>query len=84
LSTDEQVLSASDSAPLGTWMERRQALSRKVAEARELAAKKLEPKSVTVRPRSATLKTPGDVDAYVDGLRGELMEHINAGETVIV
>ena len=56
----------------------------KVAEARELAAKKLEPKSVTVRPRSATLKTPGDVDAYVDALRAELMEHVDAGETVIV
>ena len=28
LSTDEQVLSALDAAPLSTWMERRQALSR--------------------------------------------------------
>lgn len=84
LSTDEQVLSALDAAPLSTWMERRQALSRKVGEARELAAKKLEPKSVTVRPRSATLKTPGDVDEYVDALRAELMEHVDADETVIV
>jgi hypothetical protein len=84
LSTDDQVLAALDAAPLGTWLERRQALSRKVAEARELAAKMLEPKSVSVRPRSATLKTAGDVDAYVDAFRSELMEHIDAGETVIV
>ena len=73
---------STSSAP--SWKEKRQALAPKFAEARELAAKQLEPKSVTVRPPSATLKTPDDVTTYVEALRSELMEHVDAGETVIV
>jgi hypothetical protein len=84
MSTDEELLATLDSAPLATWIERRQALERKVGDARELAAKKLEPKSVTVRPPAATLKTPDDVTGYVDTLRAELLEHVKAGETVII
>ena len=47
--------------------------------------KKLEPKSVTVKPRPATLKTEADVDAYLDCVaRASSMQHVDAGETVII
>ena len=63
LSTDDDLLASLDATPVGSWIERRQAISPKVAEARELAAKKLEPKSVTVKPKSATLKTAPEVES---------------------
>ena len=56
----------------------------KVADARALAARKLELKSVTVRPRPATLKSPHDVEDYVGALKDELLAHVDAGETVII
>ena len=42
-----------------------------------------EPKVVAVKPPSATLKSEPDVDAYLAALRTQLMQHIDAGETVI-
>jgi hypothetical protein len=82
--TDDELLRALDSVPLSGWKERRQALPAKVAAARAAAAKQLEPKSVTMKPASATLKTTSDVDTYLATLRARLLEHVAAGETVII
>jgi hypothetical protein len=81
---DDELLKALDAVPLAGWNERRQALPAKAAAARAAAAKKLEPKSVTVKPASATLKTESDVDGYLSALRARLIEHVAAGETVII
>jgi len=82
--SDDELLQALDANPLEAWKERQQALPAKGAAARTAAAKKLEPKSVTVKPESATIKTEADVDVYLSSLRENLMGHVNAGETVII
>ena len=44
----------------------------------------VEPKSVTVKPASATIKTESDVDQYLAAFRQQLMQHVSANETVII
>lgn len=82
--SDAELLKALDETPLTVWKERRQAIPAKVAAVRSAAAKKLEPKSVTVTPSSATLRTEAEVDAYLAALRERLLRHITDGETVII
>lgn len=84
MGTDEELLRALDATPLTAWRERRQALPVKAAEARTAAAQLLEPKAVSVKPTSATIKTEAEVDGYVAELRSQLMRHIDAGETVVI
>jgi hypothetical protein len=84
VATDDELLKALDATPLSSWAERRQAIPAKVAAARASAAKKLEPKSVTVTPPAATLRTEAEVDAYLATLRERLFQHVANGETVII
>jgi hypothetical protein len=82
--SDDELLKALDSTPLSAWAERRQAIPAKVAAARQAAAKKLEPKSVTVIAPAATLRTEAEVDTYLSDLRQRLLQHIANGETIII
>ncbi len=84
LGSDAELLKSLDETPLSSWKERRQAIPAKVAAARQAAAKKLEPKSVSVIPSPATLRTPAEVEAYLTALRERLMQHISDGATVII
>ena len=84
IGTEDELLSVLDSTPISAWRERRQALPAKVAAARQAAAKRLEPKSVSVKPKSATLKSESDVESYVSDLKEDLMRHVSAGETIII
>ena len=78
------LLEALDFVSLTSWRERHQALAAKAAGARAAAAKQLEPRSVVVKPPTATIKTPGDVETYLARLREILMGHVDAEETVIL
>jgi hypothetical protein len=82
--TDATLLEALDAGPLAAWENRIAALPARFARAREEAAKLLEPKAVRVRPKSATLKTSGEVDAYLDELRNEIVGYIEQGNPVIL
>lgn len=82
--TVEELLTALDTTPLAGWVERRQAIPAKIAEARTAAAAKLEPKAVTVKPPPATLRSSADVDDYVDRLRTRLQQHIDNNETIVI
>jgi hypothetical protein len=82
--TDEELLKALDTTPLGAWAERRQAIPAKVAAARQAAAKELDPKSVTVTAPTATLRTESEVDVYLTALRERFLRHIANGETIII
>ena len=84
VSTDDELLKALDATPLAAWTERRQAIPAKVGAARAAVAKKLEPKSVTVTPAAATLRTEVEVDAYIAELRERLIQHVANGETIII
>lgn len=82
--SDDELLKALDATPLSVWAERRQAIPAKVAAARAAAAKKLEPKAVTVTPPAATLRTEAEVDAYLAALKERLLAHLQSGETIII
>lgn len=82
--SDDDLLKALDSTPLSAWAERRQAIPAKVSAARSTAAKKLEPKAVTVAAPAATLRTEAEVDVYLAELRERLLQHVTNGETIII
>lgn len=83
--SDEELLRALDATPLRAWAERRQAIPAKVAAARAAVAKKLEPRSVTVTPPAATLRTEDDIKIYLAALKEQLLRHVVVnGETVII
>lgn len=85
VSSNDALLATLGAQPLSGLRERIHVLPAKVVAARRAIAKIVDPEPTiaTVKPASATLKSPADVDIYLATLRTELMEHINAGETVI-
>lgn len=84
IGTDAALLEALDAAPLAAWENRIAALPARFARAREEAAKLLEPKAVRVRPKPATLRSVAELDDYLAALRGEMLQHIEAGNPVLV
>jgi len=82
--TDEALLQVLDQYPLARWDDRIAGLRERFEQARQMAAAELEPEVRQVTPPKATLKSAADVDAYVDGLRREIMEQIEAGHSVII
>ena len=59
VSTESKLLESLDAVPLSAWTDRITLVDSRRDQARQRAAKKLEPKSVEVKPPSATFK-PGD------------------------
>lgn len=82
--TDEQLLAALDATPLSEWTDKVMALPQRIANARQDAAKRLEPDAVTIRLPANTLRTVAEVDDYLAALRSELLRHVEAGRPVIV
>lgn len=85
VSGNDKLLEALNAQPLTGMNERIQALPAKSVAVRRAMAELLdpEPKIATVSQPTATLKSESDVDAYLSSFRTKLMEHIDAGETVI-
>lgn len=81
----DKLLVELNSQPLGGIGERIQALPAKGVAARRAIAQIIDPapKVATVSAPAATLKSESDVDNYLDAFRMKLMDHIDAGETVI-
>jgi len=82
--TEEALLATLDKAPLRTWEDWIVAVPSRIAQAREDAAKLLEPEAERVTLKSATLRTVEEVDAYLAEVRAELLRHVEAGHPVIV
>jgi hypothetical protein len=82
--TEEQLLATLDATPLRTWEDWIVAIPARIAKTREQAAKVLEPKAVRLYPKATTLRTVGDVDAYLKDLRAQIMQNIEAGNPVIL
>jgi len=82
----DALLGALDAQPLRSYQDRIDALQAKAAAARRKIAEIIDPDPpvVTVKPPGATIKSGTDVDAYVSALRDQLIQHVNAGETVII
>jgi len=84
VSTDRKLLEVLDATPLSAWQDRMSLVPSRRDQARQRAAKQLEPESVAVSPPSATIKEPKDLEAYVDELRARVQPHLDAHKTVII
>lgn len=78
------LLSTLDAHPLEDWEEKLVALPGRIANAREMAARKLQPAAVRVTAKGATLRTAADVEAYLADLRAAIMVHIDDNKPVIL
>lgn len=84
LSSDASLLHTLDQMSLNAWQDRISLVAHQRDQARQRAAKQLEPESVSVPAPSATIKTAEDLERYVKELRGRVQPHLAAGKTVII
>ncbi len=84
IGTDEKLLGALDEKPLSAWETEAVAVPTRMRQAREQAAKLLEPKAVRVRPKSTTLHDETEADAYLAELRSEILGYLQTGSPVIL
>jgi len=84
ISTDRGLLDALDAVPLRGWDDRISLVSSRRDQARQRAAKEIEPESVTVTPPKATLKSEGDLAQYLADVRDQVLPHLQANKTVII
>jgi hypothetical protein len=81
--TEQEVSSTLQATPLHGWSDRRDALPRRFEKARIEAARRLEPKAVSVKVMAATLKTPDDVELWIDHTRQTILERLKEGPVII-
>jgi hypothetical protein len=84
VSTESKLLESLDAVPLSAWTDRITLVDGRRDQARQRAAKKLDPKSVEVKPPSATFKPGDNPSPYFDQLRALVQSHLDAGTTVII
>jgi hypothetical protein len=84
VSTESNLLESLDAVSLSAWTDRISLVGSRRDQARQRAAKKLEPESVDVKPPSATFKPGDDPAPYFDRLRALVQSHLDAGTTVII
>ena len=78
------MLSTLENTSLSVWESNLAALPARIAKAHQQAVRLLEPKVVRVQVKSVTLKSAADVEAYLQELRAEIMQHISSGNTVVI
>ena len=84
VSTAAKLLEVLDISPLSAWNDRISLVTSRRDQARQRAAKKLEPESVEVKPPSVTFKPGDDPTPYFDELRATVQSHLDAGTAVII
>lgn len=84
ISTDAKLLEALDAIPLSGWEDRISLVPSRRDQVRQRAAKHVEPESVSVTPPSATLKSPPELEAYLAGLREQVLPYLEDDKTVII
>lgn len=84
VSTAGNLLEVLDVSPLSAWNDRISLVASRRDQARQRAAKRLEPDSVEVKPPSITFKPGDDPAPYFDELRALVQSHLDAGTAVII
>jgi hypothetical protein len=84
VNTEAELLEALDATPLSAWSDRISLVAVGRDQARQWAAKTLEPRSVEVKPPPATFKPGDDPTPYFDEMRALVQTHLDAGTTVII
>jgi hypothetical protein len=81
---ENELLEMLDACPLSAWNERIDLVPGRREQARQRAAKKLEPESVSVSVPHGTIKDEQDLDSYVEELRARIEPHLDLHKTVII
>jgi hypothetical protein len=84
ISSNSGLLETLDASPIAGWEDRINLVPTRRDQARQAAAKLLEPESVSITPPSATLRTEPELDAYLEGVRTQVLPHLRAKKTVII
>ena len=83
LGNQKEVLGTLQQRPLASWRDRLDALPTRFDKARTEAAKRLEPKAVSLKLPPATLKSAEDVDLWWETAREEIIEKLKQGPVII-
>ncbi|HKO37391.1 MAG TPA: BREX system P-loop protein BrxC [Solirubrobacterales bacterium] len=81
---ERDLLELLDADPLRAWGERIDLVASRREQARQRAAKKLEPESVAVPVPHRVVKSRQDLDDYVEELRAKVEPHLDRNQTVIL
>lgn len=81
--TEAELLASLQAVSLREWRDRRDALPRRFEQAREEAARRLEPQIKKVKLPGATFRQREDVDAYLEQLRETLYARVAEGPVMV-
>ncbi len=81
--SDEQLLSALQHTPVSSWSDKTAALTARFQNASREAAKLLEPETQYVALRSGTLRTEGEVKAWLTEQEATLLAKLEKGPVVV-
>ena len=81
--TEQEVLGTLQQRPLPSWRDQCDALPTRFENARIEAARRLEPKAVSLKLPPATLKSEEDVDLWWEMARTEIVEKLKKGPVII-
>lgn len=84
LGNDAAVLDSLNGTSLSEWEDLIDALPERFARALREATEKVEPQTIRIRAPSASLRTAEEVDDYLEGLKAEILQHIDEGRPVIL
>ena len=84
IGTTSELLATLDAWPLADWEVRVDAVARQAARAHELAARVDDRDAVSFSPPHRVIHDKGELDAYLDELRGTISGHLDAGDTVVI
>jgi hypothetical protein len=80
---NEELLSALNAAPIGSWKTRTDALPHQFTNASIAAAKLLEPKVQNIKMASATIRNEADLDAWLTESRKKILSHLKDGPVML-
>jgi hypothetical protein len=84
IGTDEELLATLDANPISSWEDKIAVPQARIVKVREATMQLLTPQAVRVFPPQATLTSTDQVDAYLTQLRATMMQHIEAGNPVVI
>jgi hypothetical protein len=82
--TTTELLATLDAWPIRDWKVRTDALAAQVAKAHEMAASDSGRPAIVVKPPLGVIHDEPELDAYLEELRGQIAEHLGAGDTVVI
>jgi hypothetical protein len=82
--SEEELLASLDTQSLSAWENLIAALPARFSQAALQAVKILEPEAIKIIPKSVTLRSLEEVDAYLSELRSEIKKHLDNGNPVVL